>query len=202
VNHQPGSGYNRDISTQLQLFCSVMEGSELLSKVFRRASTVGLGDYYVGAGCLAQTMWNYLSGYEPTYGIKDIDFAYFDASNLTYEGEHEVVRQVLALYADIPIEVDVKNQARVHLWYESHFGYAIEPHRSLEAALNTWPTTATAIGARWEPATGWTVYAPFGLNDLLGMIVRPNRGRITRAIYEKKVARWTSCWPELRVIPW
>ena len=51
-------------------------------------------------------------------------------------------------------------------------------------------------------AAGFRVYAPFGLNDLFAMIVRPNKVQITEAIYQAKVARWTACWPRLEVIPW
>jgi hypothetical protein len=31
--------------------------------------------------------------------------------------------------------------------------------------------------------------APFGLDDLFGLVVRPNKRQITRAIYEAKVER-------------
>lgn len=40
------------------------------------------------------------------------------------------------------------------------------------------------------------------LNDLLGLIVRPNKVQITKEIYEKKVLRWKTNWPDLNVIPW
>ncbi|MFD0869238.1 nucleotidyltransferase family protein [Paenibacillus residui] len=48
----------------------------------------------------------------------------------------------------------------------------------------------------------WRLYAPFGLNDLLGLIVRPNKVQIIKEIYEKKVLRWKTNWPDLNVIPW
>jgi probable phosphoglycerate mutase len=42
-----------------------------------------------------------------------------------------------------------------------------------------------------------SICAPFGLDDLLGLIVRPNPRQITREIYEVKVARWRhSCTRE------
>lgn len=72
---------------------------------------------------------------------------------------------------------------------------------SEEAAINTWPTTATAIGVR-KTGEEWNIYAPFGLNDLFGMVVRANKTQITKEIYEKKVNRWTQRWPGLTVIPW
>jgi hypothetical protein len=47
----------------------------------------------------------------------------------------------------IAFGIDVKNEARVHLWYKSHFGYDIPPYHSVEEAMDSWPTTATAVGS-------------------------------------------------------
>ena len=69
------------------------------------------------------------------------------------------------------------------------------------AAIRTWPTTATAVGVRMTRGVPF-VFAPFGLQDLFGLVVRANRAQITRAIYERKVARWIRCWPSLTVLPW
>jgi hypothetical protein len=44
--------------------------------------------------------------------------------------------------------------------------------------------------------------APFGLDDLFGLLVRPNKRQITRAIYEAKVDRWRPIWPRLTYLPW
>jgi uncharacterized protein len=44
--------------------------------------------------------------------------------------------------------------------------------------------------------------APFGLDDLFGLIVRPNKRQITEAIYQAKLIRWRSIWPRLDYLPW
>jgi hypothetical protein len=95
----------------------------------------------------------------------------------------------------------VKNQARVHLWYRRKFGYGIAPYRSVEDAIATFPTTATAVGLR-KVGIGYELCAPFGLTDLLGLVVRPNMRQITREIYEAKVERWRRIWPQLTFVPW
>jgi hypothetical protein len=195
-------GYNTDINTQIKLLEDIVMSSEVLKTALIRAKQLNIGNYYIGAGCITQTVWNYLSNYPLEYGIKDIDFVYYDSINIDIESENNVIRQVKQLYSDIKIEIDVKNQARVHLWYEDHFGYSIEPYSSLEAAINTWPTTATAIGIRIANNNDFIVYAPFGLNDLFGMIVRANKVQITKEIYEKKLDSWLSKWPDLFVTPW
>jgi hypothetical protein len=62
--------------------------------------------------------------------------------------------------------------ARVHVWYKEAFGKEIKPYTSTEDAIDTWPTTATSVGVRYSNGR-FQVYAPYGLHDLLGMIVKP-----------------------------
>lgn len=97
--------------------------------------------------------------------------------------------------------MDTKNQARVHIWYRSKFGYDIQPYQSTEDAIATWPTTATAIGVH-SGSRDVGVYAPFGTDDLFSLVVRANRIQITPEIYAAEVARWTDRWPSLVVLPW
>lgn len=195
-------GYNTDIYRQVNVLESIIDSSPTLKTALERAELSGLDNYYIGAGFIAQNVWNYLLDKRPDYGIKDIDFVYYDDRNLDYQSEDTVIKKIKALYSDFAIAVDVKNQARVHLWYKDRFGYAIAPYKSLEAAINTWPTTATAIGVRKGQNNELKIYAPFGLNDLLGKIVRPNKTQITEDIYRKKISDWLGKWPELTIIPW
>jgi hypothetical protein len=194
-------GYNIDLQTQMKILENILIQSKPISTAIERAQGLGIENYYLGAGCITQTVWNYLSGRHLEYGIKDIDFVYFDEANLDFEKEDFVIKKVRKLYEDLNFEIDVKNQARVHIWYKSHFGVDIKPYKSIEEAINTWPTTATAIGVRREGKL-LKIYAPFGLNDLFGMIVRPNKTQITKEVYENKVSRWITQWPDLNIIPW
>ncbi|HET7629593.1 MAG TPA: nucleotidyltransferase family protein [Bacillales bacterium] len=191
--------YNKDLESQIDALINIVCGNDFIKEVLLKASQLELQDYYIGAGCITQTVWNHISGYPLEYGIKDIDFVYFDR-DLSEAAESEVKAVLNEKFDDLPLRLDVKNEARVHLWYKQRFGYEIQPYQSLEAAINSWPTTATAIGLRKED--GWKVYAPYGLNDLFGMIVRANKLQITKEIYEKKVDRWTEKWGHLQVIPW
>ena len=162
---------------------------------------MGLPGWYFGAGGVAQTVWNVRHGYEATAGIKDYDLAYFDPDDLSMEGEARNERDVAARLADLGIVVDVKNQARVHLWYSDRFGSHVGPYVSTEDAIATWPTTASSVGVR-VTSDGLVVCAPFGLTDLIGMVARPNKTIVTRDVYEDKTRRWASRWPRLRIIPW
>jgi hypothetical protein len=48
----------------------------------------------------------------------------------------------------------------------------------------------------------FVVYAPFGLDDLFDLIVRPNKRLVTHEVYENKVTRWAAYWPKLTIVPW
>ncbi len=162
---------------------------------------IHLPDCWLVAGCLAQTVWNDAFGLPATYGISDIDLVYFDGDDLSQEAEAEHAARIRALFADLGLWVDVKNEARVHLWYAGKFGMAQAPYVSTEDAITTFPTTATAIGV--QPRSGSLhVFSPYGLSDLLGLTVRPNTKQITRPIYDAKVKKWLALWPGLRVVPW
>lgn len=192
---------NMDWKAQADTLEQILMQSSTVSEAIKRAKTLRLDEYYIGAGCVTQTVWNHLSGNPLEYGIKDIDFVYYDR-NLEAAAENRVIARVRECFSGLAIPVDTKNEARVHLWYESHFGYAIAAYESLEAAIATWPTTATAVGVREKAAGGLEIYAPFGLNDLFSMTVRANKRQITKEIYERKVRDWLQKWPGLHVIPW
>lgn len=189
MNSKIKIAYNLDILSQIEILEQIIRSNKIIYQVIERAELLGLEHYYIGAGCITQTVWNYLSGNDLLYGINDVDFVYFDAEHLEYDNENEVIVKVQDLFSDLGIEVDVKNEARVHLWYESHNGYKINPYTSLEDAINTWPTTATTVGVRLEN-NKFKVYAPYGLNDMFGKIVKANKVQVTKQVYENKVEKW------------
>ncbi len=186
---------------QARQLTSVLTGSTLLAPVLRHWPAIGLPNGWLAAGAVAQTVWNAAHGYPSEANIRDIDLIYFDADDLSAERESENESRIRGLFADLGVAVDVKNEARVHLWYPAKFGYSIAPYGSAEEAVATFPTTSTAVGVR-PHGSHLDICAPFGLDDLLGLVVRPNKAQITRAIYEAKVARWRLYWPELKIYDW
>lgn len=160
-----------------------------------------LKNCWLAAGCLAQTVWNSRFGLPPEYGISDLDLVYFDAGDLSAPSERRNAERIRDMLAHLPVWIDVKNEARVHCWYEEKFGYPIPPYRSVEQAIDTFPTTATAIGIK-PAGTGSEVHATFGLSDLFDGIVRPNKCQITAEIYEAKISKWLDRWPDLTIVPW
>ena len=186
-----------DVSTRL---ADGLRANEALWECLHRFPALNLSAWYLGAGCVAQTIWNLAHGKAPSADILDYDLVYYDR-DLSEEREDRVTREARELVADLHIELDVMNEARVHTWYPERFGYRIQPYQSTEDAIGTWPTTATAIGVR-PSGRQLEVSAPFGTDDLFNLVVRPNRVQITPAIYDAKVTRWIARWPSLVALPW
>lgn len=197
----PFGAYNKSLDVQTEYLKNMLISTEYLWNILKQIKLIQLPNWYLGAGSIAQTYWNYQHGFLPNNYIKDIDIAYFDKSDLSEESEqlHEI--KIRNLFLDMSVKFDVKNQARVHLWYEKKFDFAIKQYSSTEQAISTWPTTSTCIGVKYEN-NNLSIYAPYGLNDLFGMVVRPNKTLITKDIYQVKVKRWLECWPLLKIISW
>lgn len=186
-----------DMSTRL---ADGLRANEALRECLHRFPALNLPAWYLGAGCVAQTIWNLAHGKAPSADILDYDLVYYDR-DLSAEREDRVTREARELVADLHIELDVTNEARVHVWYPARFGYSIQPYQSTEDAIGTWPTTATAIGVR-QSGRQLEMWAPFGTDDLFNLVVRPNRVQITPAIYDAKVTRWVARWPSLVALTW
>lgn len=194
--------HNKNLELQINLLEEILAQNKIVKKVLRLAPKLGLPNWYLGSGCVAQTIWNALHDFELTKGIKDCDLVFYDSSDVSSEAQDTHIQQGKEVFKDIPIPVEIVNQARVHLWYENEFGRKIKPYKSVEEAINEWPTTATGIGVRHNENSKFIVYAPYGLNDLFGLVLRPNKLKITEDIYLEKIKRWTKIWYKLKVIPW
>jgi hypothetical protein len=169
--------------------------------VLRRAEDLDLPGWYLTAGCVFQTVWNVLDGKDPEHGIRDYDLLYFDDRDLSWEGEDEVITRGAEVFAGCGGEVDVRKVARVDIWYEEKFGVPCPTFCSTEAAIGCFAATACCVGLRTS-GPEVEVYAPFGLEDLFGFLLRPNPVLAPRAVYEQKTARWAALWPRLTVLPW
>lgn len=175
--------------------------SPLLRPLLQGWGQIILPDSWLVAGAVVQTVWNQQHGFPPDFGIGDIDLIYHDADDLSEEAEARHSQRISQLFHHVPVRFDVKNEARVHLWYGTKFDHAIAPYTSSEAAIATFPTTSGAIGIR-PSKQDLEVCAPFGLDDLLGLVVRPNRVQITRSVYQAKIDRWRPLWPHLKILDW
>ena len=186
-----------DLKTRLE---EIVRATPSLMHVMAVARDLDLPDWLIFSGAIYQPVLNHLTGRDPDYGIKDYDLGYFDASDTSYEAEDVVIRQVAAVF-EPPFQemVEVRNQARVHLWFEQKFGEPYEPLTSSAQALSRFTSTVFAVGVRLEDDDRLTVHAPFGLEDLFAMRLRPNPSRATGGFLRTAQAAQRR-WPELAII--
>ncbi len=171
-----------------------------LMKVLTTVRALGLPDWRLVSGAVYQAAWNARTGRPAGYGIKDYDLAYFDGSDLSYDAEDVVIKRVAAaLEEPFRSQVEVRNQARVHLWFRDRFGEDYAPLGSTDEALGRFVAPAFAVGVRLEPDDAISVAAPFGLEDVFAMILRPNPDRPRAMGWAKVVDNARARWPELTV---
>ena len=178
---------------------AILRATPNLMRVLRTARALGLPDWLVFSGAVYQPVLNHLTGRPADHGIKDYDLAYHDASDLSYEAEDAVIRRAAAAFgADLAPLVEVRNQARVHLWFEGRFGEAYAPLACSGDALARFVSPLFAVGVRLEADEAMTIFAPFGLEDLFALRLRPNPRRITGG-FARTAASITARWPEVTV---
>lgn len=181
---------------------SIMRGSPLLRTVLARAFKLNLPDWWIVSGALYNTAWNALTNRPLNTGIKDVDLFYWDGADLSYEAEDAVIQRGADVFEDLPVPVEIRNQARVHLWFEAHFGTPYAPLKSSCEAIDRFASKTHALGMRLLPDGNLSIYAPFGLDDIFSFRVTPNRRMDNRSTHEIKGIRAKSLWPELTVDPW
>src|SRR5260370_18842405 len=119
-----------------------------LGEILERFEEIVLPDSWLVAGAIAQTIWNLRCEQPAAFGLKDVDLIYFDEQDLSVEAEASHESRGRNLFQHLPIKLDVKNEAPVHLWYEDRFGDAIKPYSSSADAIATLPPTAPAVRVR------------------------------------------------------
>ena len=135
--------------------------------------------------------------------MRDADLFYFDPDN-SWDAEDAVIRRGAELFCGTPVPVEIRNEARVHLWYGARYGTA-DPHpfRSAAEPIAGFAAVCCCYGVTIGPDGAPRVAAPFGYDDLFDLVVRPNPASpAPRHLYEAKAERWAAQWPELTVLPW
>ena len=179
----------RDLADIAALLSQDEPACRLLAHVER----LDLPDCWIGAGFVRNAVWDVLHG-AATTPLNDIDVIFFDPDNTSRESE-VAIEQSLRAQAPGP-GWSVKNQARMHL----RNGDA--PYRDTADAMSHWGETPTAIAARSVDGR-IELNAPFGVADLLGLVVRPTPHFATKMemyLEQLREKNWASHWPGLRLV--
>lgn len=189
------------IKIQEGIFLKLILNNKNIVEILNRGFTDKISDWYLVAGCLNQTIWNQLTNRNLENEISDYDLIYFDVD--TSAGKEKITQEkIQQKYKDLKINLDVVNQARVHLWTEKDWGLKMRPLVSCGDAIASWPITLSCIGIRKE-GNNYIIMAPYGLTDSLEMVLRPNKTTVMReSDYNYKVNKWLKKWPELTLLPW
>lgn len=180
----------------------MLRAEPVLMAVLEGLREDGLPEGMLVAGAIYNHVWNVLSRRPALYGINDLDVFYFDGGDIGYDAEDVVIRRLDRRFGHLPIPVQVRNQARVHLWFPQKFGIDFTPLASAEEMLGRYASRTHAVAARLDAEGRMEILAPFGLDDIFSFRLVPNPVLANRPGYEKKAARAKATWPELTVVPW
>jgi hypothetical protein len=166
-----------------------------LHRLLGHVESLSLPDCWIGAGFIRNAVWDVLHGRKiPDSRLNDVDVIFFDPADMGEEREFAIERRLQSLDPDLVWSV--KNQARMHLRNGDR------PYLDTYDAISHWPETATAVAARISHGHV-EVIAPYGVEDLVRMIVRPTpifRDKII--IYQERLQAksWQTRWPSLTVL--
>jgi hypothetical protein len=171
-----------------------------LMHVLTTVRGLGLPDWRVFSGAVYQSVWNALTGRPAGYGRKDFDLGYFDPDT-SWDAEDVVIKRVAAAFEEpFRTDVEVRNQARVPIWFPAHFGEPYDPIADTDEALGRFIAPCFAVGVRLEADDTISVAAPLGLTDLFDLVLRPNPNRGVAKDWARVVEKRLTLWPELTVI--
>jgi hypothetical protein len=164
--------------------------------ILRIVKTLGLPDWCVCAGFVRSKVWDYLHGLKETR-LPDVDVVYFDPRFTDESTEKEYEQSLRELDPSVPWSV--KNQARMH----TKNGHA--PYTSTADGLSNFPEVCTAIGVYISSNDEVILVAPYGVDDLVNLIVRPTpffMAEDRRKIYEERLIakKWEATWNRLHVV--
>ena len=159
-----------------------------------------LPDAWLVSGCLVQTAWNVLTSRPVDYGISDYDVFYFDPDT-SWDAEYVVIKLLSHAASKLNVTIEARNQARVHLWYPSKFGYSYPRLTCATDGIDQFLTRIPKVGIRRTLARVIAFTHRTVSTYIANLLVTPNPTQHFSAQRDaNKAARWTSLWPELKVV--
>lgn len=182
---------------QLLQVQTIIAADPLRWRILRLVQELELSDCWVAAGCVRSAIWDHLHQRSASPLPPDVDVIWFDSERTSADLDSHI--EAALRRKDQTIGWSVKNQARMHLRNDD------SPYSSAVDAMTHWPETATAVAVRLGVGDVVEVAAPFGLDDLFNLIVRPTAKFQTdkRQVYLNRLRskNWLATWPNLKVIP-
>lgn len=168
--------------------------------ILQRLPLLGVAQPYLVAGCLFQSFWNVKSDRPVRDGIKDYDIFYFDGADLSYQAEDAVVRRAGMLFADLDVLIDIKNQARVHLWFKQRFGKDYPQLHAATDGIDRFQVRGTCLGVTPNGDGSIGLHATYGVEDISAGILRRNPLCPDGERYLVKAESYRARWPWLTIV--
>lgn len=180
--------------------CNLIQQDPWMMDVLKEAKTLGLPDWWIGAGFVRGKVWDHLHGYTERTSLPDVDVIYFDQFNPT-DAEIEQIQKDEKAYEKRlkknkpAINWSVKNQSRMHLFHNH------PPYKNSTEALAEWVETATCVGVQLDNQDNIILTAPRGIDDLVHLILRPTLDNIKDPkLFHERINKkqWLTKWPKLK----
>ncbi|VAW20241.1 hypothetical protein MNBD_ALPHA11-1091 [hydrothermal vent metagenome] len=184
------------------ILTNIVGNNPHLVELLTQLQEFDLPDWLLVSGAIYNNVWNHLTDRNSMTGVKDFDVFYFDASDLSYEAEDKIIQRGAKKFAGFSRPVEIRNQARAHLWVPQKFGFDLPPLKSSGEMLQNFASRTHAVGVGLNAKNEIKIVAPFGLSDIFSFRLTPNYNRANRATYEQKASRLKKNWPELNIVPW
>ncbi|HEX6922938.1 MAG TPA: nucleotidyltransferase family protein, partial [Bacillales bacterium] len=170
----------------------MIQNDRQIMKALQSVRELNLPEGCISAGMIRNFVWDVKHGYEQRTPLNDIDVLYYDPSDIQEKTEKEYERELREKEPNFPWSV--KNEARMHLRNGDN------PYDSVEDAMKHWAETATAVAVKLEGNGELSVIAPFGLDDLFGLILRRGSYVADQNAFDQRCAKknWLETWPKLR----
>ncbi|WP_042224926.1 nucleotidyltransferase family protein [Oceanobacillus manasiensis] len=168
-----------------------------MMRILKAAQKLELPDWWICAGFVRSKIWDTLHQFREKTPMPDVDVIYFDKTNIEEKEEKRLEERLRDLLPNVPWSV--KNQARMHIVNQ------VEPYKSSENAISKFPETATAIGVKLDQNNQVKLTAPWGIEDVLNLQVKPTpyfmETSALAAIYDERVTKkeWQSIWHKLEI---
>ncbi len=172
-----------------------VESHSHIVRLLDAIDTTTLPDCWIGAGLIRNAVWDGLHGICSSAALDaDVDVVYFDSADTRVCRDAAIEARLIESMPET--KWSVHNQARMHVRNGD------SPYVDLEDAMRRWPETATAIAARMREGRV-ELLAPFGIDDLVNLIVRPTPTFALKIdAYRIRILakNWKARWPRLTII--
>ena len=174
----------------------IISKDEWMMEVLRTVKVLNLPDWMIGGGFIRSKVWDWLHGYTKRTPLPDIDVTYFDVRRNDPRADK---KHVQILKECMPgVEWSVGNAAYLHMERGD------PPYTSSTQSLEYWVETATAVGITMDENDKLTLFAPYGVDDLINLIVRqiPNNKLRDKNVLRERVRKkmWKEKWPKLKIL--